>query len=204
MRASGSSIRKRVIAELSRLRAVGTMDTKFGRIAIPDDLKRRTTTCPVTWGRTCWRRNTYQEPSAERPGEHTTSMFTSNAPELQHIVLTRITGFQFTGAQSRIELAAQITDYVHWAQECAPLIPTNFLRIMPLSLVTPVHVGTSERHGRAENSEGTHHAQLSIYATVSKIQNLGVAASILLQGSRLVHRNSGLRGKALVDAPQHL
>ena len=203
LRASESSIRDRITKELCRLREVNTLDTRMESIQIPEHIKRSSTTGSVIWDRTCWFRCVYVEPSRERPGKNIASMFTSNAPELQNLMVTRIMGFQFTGVYSWLELATHVMDYVRWAPECAPQIPTNLPHIMPLESATPVRIGTFEVRDIRDLSS-SYHTQLAVYTAVSKIRNLGITTSLVLHGSRIVHRSSVLHGVALVDVPQYL
>ena len=203
LRASNSGIRGRIVAELCRLRKITTIATKIERIEIPPREGQSSAMGDKTWDKTSWFRNVYEEPSAERFGKNIASMFTSNAPELQNLIVTRLMGFQFTGVCSWLELAVQVLDYVRWAPECAPQVPTNLPHIMPLTQATPVRIGTFElRDLRGLSS--VYHKQLAIYTAVSKIRNMGITTRIMLHGSRIVHRSSVLHGVALVEVPQYL
>ena len=98
--------------ELCRLREVTTLDTRMERMGAPERVRQSSVTGSVTWDRPCWFRCVYVEPSMERRGKNSASMLTSNAPELQNLIVARLMGFQFTGVHSWLELAAQILDYV--------------------------------------------------------------------------------------------
>ena len=61
LRATDSSIRQRIVAELCSLRRVDTLDTCMSELDIPDNIKNGTTSPQILWARTKWFRNQYVE-----------------------------------------------------------------------------------------------------------------------------------------------
>ena len=75
---------------------------------------------------------------------------------------------------------------------------------LPPSPLIPIHIGAYEKRGGRIHESGRYHRQLAVYTAVSKVDNLGLTACVLLMGSRIVNRNITQHGTALVETPAHL
>ena len=196
LRATNSSIRDRVLAELGPLR-------KVGRQEIPKEVMRSSATPISLWARTRWFQNQYVEQPRRKSGAAVTNMFSTDAPELQGLVRANVMHCQFTQVASWLELAHPIWDYARWAPECATHNYLNVPRTTPPIRTTPIQLGYNETRNR-EHRGDSFSRQLAVYTAVSKIENRGFTANILKHRGGIVLRSGVMRGIILGDVPAHL
>ena len=143
LRATGSAVRERVIAELCQPWEISKAGTEVLSVKISEDFVRQTTTQPLLRARKRWFYNSCAERSVIPPGAAVTSMFASSAPDLRSFVISRMMTYQFADASSRLELAVQVLDFLGCAPECLFRNPANTKRSLPPQL------GASARRGYA-------------------------------------------------------
>ena len=97
-------------------------------------------------------------------------------------------------------MAVQILDYIGWAPECATHNHLNVPKLLPPKRAALIQLGYREHNGGAQ-TRGDFYSQLAVYTAVTKIEDKGLTASVLIHKNGIVLRSGELHGVVLGEVP---
>ena len=213
LRAANSHIQIRLEQELCAYLRVGSLRVREIRINIPDTTGMRNmpvTTPPFVWERTIWTCTRYEEIPQREHLPRINSSYTCHAEEINKFTLYSEGTYTFANTFSWLDVGLQILLYTKWTPECSRPNKIDLDKILPpregRKYLSPGFSFDEDDIGpRERDSQGRFKKELTVYAGMAIMGDIGATACIIKMDSITVHRGLHVHGTVISkDRPAYL
>ena len=213
LRASDSTIRTRLLRELSGYYKVDTFEITDVRIALPQKelQKRYERQVFIQYcSRTVWSCSAYRKAPLDYPAGRINSVYVSNAPEIERSLLHSMDVYNYRDTYTWLDVALQYLGAIGWAPECSSPQQRNIEKILPPvwleSALSPVVTHSqAEQIRESLNLKQAYGKSLLARTGVAIIDNIGITVTIIILGGEIMHRNLYVHGTMITEEkPRYL
>ena len=206
MRAQTSNIHHRLQRELAVYYSAADFETQDVNIALPLSKVRDTRPrgrIPERWYNAVCCHSQYTTDSIPQNPDATKSIYVRNAEEIEHSHVHRQHVYCFREAYAWLDVALAALRPLGWSPECSKGQQLNTEKALPPEnpqgrILFGLIAARDEHHATVRSEFVTWDTQISAHAMVSIVDQVGMTSCIVVNKSKIVHRNLYVYSRLLV------